>query len=165
MAWTFISTASDICQNLGYHSLRLGGNKDGSLQAAEESLFWAVYTFDKALSLRLGRSSRIRDVDITLPCNPNEPRALKVARIQGKVYDQLYSPLGLSQPDIERTFVAGVLAGELRELIHETRIESLVCVHPPNPHHDLLTEAYWALLERPVIMKQIQCEHCTYNST
>ncbi|KAI1459923.1 hypothetical protein F4805DRAFT_465878 [Annulohypoxylon moriforme] len=122
MAWTFISTASDLCQRLGYHRFPSKG-VDPSLRAAQERLFWTIYKFERGLSLRYGRPSSIRDVEITLPINPNELRTTKVARIQGKVYDELYSPVGLSRPDDERSRIAVILAAELREIISLARAE------------------------------------------
>jgi len=127
MAWTFISAASSLCQTLGYHRLYPPKENDRPLRAAQERLFWTVYKLEKGLSLRLGRSSKIRDDEITLPFDPNEPRSNRLGRIQGKIYDQLYSPVGLSQPDDERGHIAEELAGELRELINETHVEILVC--------------------------------------
>ncbi len=42
--------------------------------------------------------------------------------IQGKIYDQLYSPAGLARLDIERGVIAQTLASELREMIDENKI-------------------------------------------
>lgn len=67
------------------------------------ALFWYVYITDKTVSLRLGRAATIQDYDISLPV-PEEsavfPRSyipflsywIEVARIQGQVAEQLYSP-------------------------------------------------------------------------
>ncbi|KAI1378884.1 hypothetical protein F4677DRAFT_443364 [Hypoxylon crocopeplum] len=122
MGWTFISAASDLCQRLGYHRPRPRESAQ-PLRAAQERLFWTVYRFDKGLSLRLGRLSNISDAEIMLSIDPDELRSTRVGRIQGKVYDQLYSPAGLSRPDTERGYLAEILAGELRELINETHDE------------------------------------------
>jgi hypothetical protein len=88
---------------------------------------------DKALSLRFGRSSNIRDFDITLPREPDEPLTTRLARLQGKVYDQLYSPPGLSMPDDIRSQTAEGLAAESRELLHETHVEVFVSLLPLEP--------------------------------
>lgn len=127
VAWKFISAASDICQTLGYHRRRPQYGNDQPLRAAQERLFWTVYAIEKGLSLRLGRSSNIRDAEITLPFDPDGPRSTKLGRINGMVYDQLYSPAGLSRPDDERSYVAEALAGDLRKLINETHTEISVC--------------------------------------
>lgn len=125
MAWNCISAASNLCQTLGYHHRRKG--VEDSLQAAQERLFWTVYKLDKALALRFGRSSNIRDADIMLPYEPNETRQRRLARLQGKVHEQLFSPASLSQlDDAERGRLAETLAEESRELINETHVEILV---------------------------------------
>ncbi|KAE8451664.1 hypothetical protein EG329_003121 [Mollisiaceae sp. DMI_Dod_QoI] len=121
-AWTFISTAANFCQTLGYHRSHPPRGDNDSLLATQRRLFWTVYKVEKGLSLRLGRSSTIRDVDITLPIDQTRPTRL--GRIQGQVYDQLYSPAGLSQPyNAERGRMAEALAKELRDVIKETRSE------------------------------------------
>ncbi|KAI0127176.1 hypothetical protein BJ170DRAFT_624479 [Xylariales sp. AK1849] len=97
MAWIFISAASTYCQILGYHQLRSAENSDPLLSIAQECLFWSVYKFEKNLSLRLSRASNIRDSDITLPLDSDAARPARVASIQGKVYDQLYSPMKSSR--------------------------------------------------------------------
>lgn len=129
MAWTFSSAASDLCHLLGYHRLRSSNRDHQQLQVAQENLFWTVHRIEKGLSLRLGRSSNIRHADITLPINPDEPWSTRHARIQGKVFDQLYSQAGLSCSDHERGLAAQALAEESRALINETRAEIMVNLH------------------------------------
>lgn len=77
---------------------------------------------EKGLSLRLGRASHLRDEDITLACE-SDSRDVRAARIQGKVYDQLYSPGGLSRTHNERVVIAQSLVEELRSLIDEADAE------------------------------------------
>ncbi|KAE9369112.1 hypothetical protein N431DRAFT_485113 [Stipitochalara longipes BDJ] len=107
MAWTFIS--GERCLPTIY----------------SRKFIWVVHKLEKGLSLRLGRSSNIRDIDITLQFDRDVPRPTRLAKIQGNVYDQLYSPAGLSRPEVERGYMAESLAGELRELINETQLEVL----------------------------------------
>lgn len=82
-----------------------------------------VFLLDKSLSLRLGRPSNLRDAEVTtpLPSNPNIRRCSQTSRIQGRIYDQLYGPVGLAGFDGERGAAAQVLAAELREIINQTR--------------------------------------------
>lgn len=76
---------------------------------------------EKGLSLRLGRSSNIRDIDITLPFDREGELHSKLGRIQGKVWDELYSPTSLAQVDtLVRAQTAERLADELLELISKT---------------------------------------------
>jgi hypothetical protein len=147
MAWPLISTASELCQTLGYHRLPsfsddANHNQPPSQTAAQQQqqnqhhqqqqLFWAVYKLEKALSLRHGRPSRLHDSDITLPAAPNDPHPVRFARIQGRVYDQLYSPAGFlsPRPEGERRVLAGKLAREMRGLVEETRAEAVVSSIP-----------------------------------
>ncbi|KAJ3459334.1 hypothetical protein MRS44_015407 [Fusarium solani] len=81
-AWTLLSNALSLCQTLGYHRLCNSRRGTGAAQDAQKQLFWAVFGYESGLSLRLGRSSGIRDGDIVTPINPNEPRFIKVARVQ-----------------------------------------------------------------------------------
>ncbi|KAJ3548208.1 hypothetical protein NM208_g1130 [Fusarium decemcellulare] len=122
-AWTLISTALNMCQTLGYHRLGLSRGDGGAMQATQEQLFWAVFTFENGLSMRLGRYSGIRDTDMVLSIDPNEPRVTKVSRIQRKVYDQLYSPAGLSTSTEKRAQLAHGLSVELQTLIDQTHDE------------------------------------------
>lgn len=111
------------CQTLGYHRADRysGGDKDIQTQ-----LFWAVYTYENSLSLRLGRCSGIRDSDITLPIEPNQHRAIRLGRIQGKVYNQLYSPAGLASTDDARGEAAQVLAQQVQAIIDESQADVAV---------------------------------------
>jgi hypothetical protein len=121
--------AASMCQTLKLHSYNASTHDAFAIQATQRRLFWTVYRFEKGLALRLGRSSNIRDSDITLPLDPNEPRQIKLGRIQGKAYDELYSPAGLLKQNNERGDSAAELAGQLRTLIDETRAELYVRVH------------------------------------
>ncbi|RFU31755.1 hypothetical protein B7463_g4585, partial [Scytalidium lignicola] len=124
LAWSFISNASNLCQTLGYHLARPTREVDRLSRAAEARLFWTIYRMEKGLSLRLGRSSNIRDIDVTLPFDREEERHSRLGRIQGKVWDQLYSPTSLAQVDGHvRGQLAEGLAKELRELIGKIHSE------------------------------------------
>ncbi|KZL68094.1 fungal specific transcription factor, partial [Colletotrichum incanum] len=122
-AWSFISTALNHCQTLGYHRLdpqpKGHGNEQGNM---EISLFWAVFKFEKGLALRLGRPSGIRDAEITLLAKPDEHRTIRIARIQGQIYDQLYSPAGLPTLE-ERKAQAMQFADEVRDILTQIKSE------------------------------------------
>lgn len=70
----------------------------------------------------------MRDAEITLHVGPDEPRTTRHARLQGLVYDRLYSPAGLSAPEEQRSLTVATVAEELRELISDTHVEIFVCV-------------------------------------
>ncbi|KAF4473093.1 hypothetical protein FALBO_19 [Fusarium albosuccineum] len=128
---------------LGYHRLGLSRGDGGAMQATQEQLFWAVFTFENGLSMRLGRYSGIRDTDMVLSIDPNEPHVTKVSRIQRKVYDQLYSPAGLSTSTEKRTQLAHGLSVELQTLIDQTHDEiSDATSHGADPDRDPLRLMY-----------------------
>jgi len=96
-----------------------------STQQDKMGLFWSIYCLDKALSLRLGRSSAIQDYDISLPMNFEASNVahpwktihklwIRLASIQGKVYEFLYSPAALAQPEEDRVSHARQLAEEMQ---------------------------------------------------
>lgn len=87
---------------------------------------------EKGISLRLGRSSNMRDAEITLPLDLDDSRATRHGRIQGQTYDRLYSPTGLSLSEEDRSHVVEAMAKELRELIDEVHVEIRVCMHRPH---------------------------------
>lgn len=128
MAWTFMNTASNLCQTLRYHQPWSQRQGEDLLRGARESLFWTVHRLSKALSLRLGRPCGIQDYEITLERNTAESSAIKLAIIHGKVYDQLYGSLGLSRQSNERTKAADECVKELRAMIDETQLEILVSI-------------------------------------
>ncbi|RGP67108.1 hypothetical protein FSPOR_6164 [Fusarium sporotrichioides] len=119
-AWTLISNAMALCQTLGYH--RLDGYSGGDKET-QTRLFWAVYSYENGLSLRLGRYSGIRDSDITLVIEPSHHIAIRFGRIQGRIYSQLYSPEGLASTDDVRAEAAGILAQEIQSIIDETHAD------------------------------------------
>ncbi|KAM0259266.1 hypothetical protein ACHAPA_010833 [Fusarium lateritium] len=130
LCWTLSSKASELSQTLGYH--RIPSTKKGVV--AEEKrhgqlLFWFTYFIDKSLSLRLGRASAIQDWDITTPMI-SEPGTsslidvsitmwIKTARCQGKIYESLYSPHSITQPDHVRESRVQAISNDLYELARE----------------------------------------------
>lgn len=128
-AATFISSAARACIALGYHRAGKPGGRgqDDAARRERESLFWSVYTLDKGLSLQLDQPPNIRDADITLSFDAeSQPHNVRLARIQGQVYEQLYSSTGLDRPAGERARDAEMLATRLRELIQEIHSEMQV---------------------------------------
>jgi hypothetical protein len=100
------------------------------IKAVKIKLFWLLYVQEKALSLRLGRSSTIRDSDITIPVPYVDSlseityfsqldRMKDLAHLQGKIYDQLYSSGALAQPQDVRSTRARSLVAELE--VHKSR--------------------------------------------
>ncbi|KAL6415588.1 putative C6 transcription factor [Ilyonectria robusta] len=128
-AWTFITTASRICQTLGiYSTIPPLSATTPEKRNWQERVFWCVYITEKMLSLRLGRTSTIRDEDITLPMpGPDQttdtilcsilPNWIRLSTLQGRVYDEIYSSRALLQPEHIRTSRARALAKELKTIM------------------------------------------------
>ncbi|KAE8142333.1 hypothetical protein BDV38DRAFT_268035 [Aspergillus pseudotamarii] len=125
-AWTCITRASLMSQALGLHSSHIMAAEPTEGVQGKVRLFWAIYVLEKSLSLRLGRSSTIRDQDITVPrllmdCKMTSlvynrmPDWIDVANLHGRVYDNLYSPNALEQPFSDRVSCANALASELEQ--------------------------------------------------
>jgi hypothetical protein len=91
-------------------------------------LFWLLYVLDRGLCLRIGRAPVIQDYDIAVPLpsrgNNDTDRAGKdlvrfwigLSEVQGRVYEDLYSPRALRQPRASRAQQAEALAVELRKI-------------------------------------------------
>ncbi|KAL2839473.1 hypothetical protein BJX68DRAFT_198610 [Aspergillus pseudodeflectus] len=138
-AWTFISRASLMCQALGFHSSHsLATERPGVVQH-KMHLFWVVYVLEKAVALRLGRPSTIRDQDITVSrlaldrkmaslAYNRLPDWIDVAALYGRLYDDLYCPKALAQPYSIRAARTVALASEFERMI-AARSE---CYNQPN---------------------------------
>ncbi|RHZ43307.1 putative C6 transcription factor [Aspergillus thermomutatus] len=127
-AWTFISRASLMCLALGLHSSHAMVTEQENAVQRKMCLFWAVYALEKAVALRLGRPSTIRDQDITIPrltldrkmtslAYNRLPDWIDVASLYGRLYDSLYSPTALTQPSSVRVSRTSALASELERMI------------------------------------------------
>lgn len=111
MAWTLNSSAAQLCQTGGFH--RVDPKADPDAFNVKATLFWHVYSIDKALCLRLGRAAIIQDWDISIPFRFNYDGLvgtevsgvptmwLKTGTLQGQIYEQLFvASLNLnSKPD------------------------------------------------------------------
>ncbi|KAM0328786.1 hypothetical protein ACHAQA_005200 [Verticillium albo-atrum] len=119
--------ASELCQTLGYHRASSMKNDTPDERDFKVFVFWSVYFIDKSLSLRLGRASTIPDWDITVTAPANDKPDKKAlisyfclwitaARCQGNIYEKLYSPDAIKQPDEVRLARVQNLVAELEEL-------------------------------------------------
>ncbi|KAF4845463.1 putative transcriptional regulatory protein [Colletotrichum siamense] len=134
MAWTYISTASRMSQAMGLH--RIASQQDHSFDSEtrqKSKLFWAMFILEKNLSLQLGRSSTLRDHDITVPLRAIKmgyqiggslgvlsPKWLRISQIEGRVYDEIYSPEALHQGSNTRNSRARGLITDMKEIINDT---------------------------------------------
>ncbi|GCB23320.1 putative transcriptional regulatory protein YJL206C [Aspergillus awamori] len=126
-AWTFISRASLMCLALGMHSSYSMVTEQENAMQRKMYLFWAVYALEKAVALRLGMPSTIRDQDITIPrltldrkmtslAYSRLPDWIDFASLCGRLYDSLYSPTALTRPVSVRVSRTSALASELEPL-------------------------------------------------
>ncbi|KAL2831518.1 hypothetical protein BDW59DRAFT_182171 [Aspergillus cavernicola] len=131
-AWNFINSASLMIQALGLQHNVPVGIEGPEEKAQRRDLFWIIYMTEKMLSLRLGRPSTFRDQDITLT-RPGMQRPsgsflaelapgwINMASIQGRIYDDVYSPGALMQPLHIRIYRARALAAELKTAMQHTQ--------------------------------------------
>ncbi|KAI9170569.1 fungal specific transcription factor [Paramyrothecium foliicola] len=123
-AWRFIVSASHMAQAMGFHrevALKKEATEDKERRVR---LFWLILFVEKPLSLRLGQASTIREGDVGLarvglgnngPCSvPILPKWIEYAFTVGKIYDDIFSPGSLRQPESLRVVRARALAKELQ---------------------------------------------------
>ncbi|KAI1747205.1 hypothetical protein F4782DRAFT_447735 [Xylaria castorea] len=131
VAWILVSRAAHMCRTLGYHQIHSMEDDKPQTKADKSLLFWCTYMLDKALSLRLGRASVLQDYDISLPHVTPDAKAaypgkevitlwIQHARVLGRIYERLYSPGALRQPESARIEQVGVLAAEQQRLMAST---------------------------------------------
>lgn len=124
LCWSLISTAADLCQNLGYHRINTMTKDTPEVRNSKIHVFWMIYVFDKTLSLRMGRASVIQDWDISLPfILPGDERGpeggqmlaywVKVARVQGQTYEKLFCPAAFLKSPEDRARTAAELVNDL----------------------------------------------------
>ncbi|KAK1148556.1 hypothetical protein N8T08_009562 [Aspergillus melleus] len=124
LAYILVGAASQSVRSLGYHTRSVGADPSTCAPNNKGLLFWTVYFFEKFLSLRNGQSSSILDGDITIPI-PTETQScdlclvgyyrqmVNLARIAGKIYEELYCAGSLLLPADVRRRRADALAKEL----------------------------------------------------
>ncbi|KAI8716839.1 Fungal-trans domain-containing protein [Fusarium sp. LHS14.1] len=113
------------CLVLGYHREHRVSRLPSAEASSVRRLFWHIYIADKNLSSRLGRTSIIQDLDVDTGLNAvsDEPGRtpwdqafvsfVEFARIQGKIYDSLYSPAAKKSQPESRVVVAFDLESQL----------------------------------------------------
>lgn len=134
-----------MCRTLGLHqaapegrgpadaianAVSEGGGKEGETDS--RLLFWCTYMLDKGLSLRMGRASTLQDYDISQtvaaewalgPFPTSEVLNLWIghARNQGRIYERLYSPAALAQPEYRRVEEVKTITAEIKHMLAEAR--------------------------------------------
>ncbi|EWG53368.1 hypothetical protein FVEG_17102 [Fusarium verticillioides 7600] len=127
MSWNTLAAAVQMCQTLGFTRENLPKPESGEAKQRRAKLIFYIHLCDKMLALRLSRPVLIRDGEITINFEALEkdrgdgptPIIAKWAwfcSLQGRIYDILYSPGSLLQPDVERETNARRLAAEMEQL-------------------------------------------------
>jgi hypothetical protein len=141
VSWKLKSVALTLAQTLGWHRAQSVKDDDKETRVRKEKMFYFLYVLDKGLSLRLGRASFFQDYDIDLPypelgddalgraCTEEYRLFIQVSRVQGLVYEQLYSPGALREDAETRIHRAQILVDQLNGL-RERNLN--VSVSPPN---------------------------------
>ncbi|KAK6064069.1 fungal specific transcription factor domain protein [Seiridium cupressi] len=132
LAWKMSNVAAQMCQTLGYHQMPPLSDVSGDTTDYERrtDTFRYTYKLNKALALRLGRVSAFQDYDISVPlfsvdnCGGNLWRRVIAARVQhakvqGEIYDQLYSSKALREPPGQRTQCAMALAESIKAMVRD----------------------------------------------
>lgn len=137
LAWIMVSNAAELSQNLGYHRFETMKHETKQEQRSKMYIFWTICMFEKQLSLRLGRASRIQDWDVSLPLlamrevSPNGFEGnvmliywVKVAKVSGQIYEKLFSPAAFRKPFEERSRTAAALIKAMNQAWSERGQES-----------------------------------------
>ncbi|KAJ0418976.1 hypothetical protein BJY00DRAFT_172326 [Aspergillus carlsbadensis] len=124
---TVIGAAARHCIVLGYHRAATYRDQKPDMAHNINRIFWSVYLVDKNMSLLLGRAPCIQDYDVDAPhpaCSEDitvrpwdECLVLWVTlgRLQGQVYDRVYSAAALKFPQEVRNQNIQILAEELHQ--------------------------------------------------
>ncbi|KAK6331906.1 hypothetical protein TWF718_002444 [Orbilia javanica] len=133
LAWTLCSAAARHVFTLGYHRERSLKSDPPDVADEKRHLFWSLYGVDKNLSLTLGRASNFQDYDIDTeyfsvsksegiaPWDHASIAFISLGRLQGMVYDQLYSATALKKSQAERHALISNLDEQLRPWLERWR--------------------------------------------
>lgn len=124
------------------HAISLGLHRKSSYaglseQEADERcrFFWSIYNHDKSVSLTLGQPSILQDHDIDVEVYRPSPNIAfapydranaafhRFARIEGMIYNRLYSASALKKSNEERLAIAGELSQTLEDWWHHDFIQ------------------------------------------
>lgn len=129
-AWAIVSYASRMCLDNGFNRLKDTPGDQRELNR-KKICFWFCYAFDKALSLNFGRTPNFSDFDISVTyprmSSPDLQGLIEswfdICKIQGRIYEKLYSAQGQqSRPEV-RVEHAKVLASELHQMRNRLMVD------------------------------------------
>ncbi|KAL2847210.1 fungal-specific transcription factor domain-containing protein [Aspergillus pseudoustus] len=154
--WKLVSAAITHCQSLEYH--REATYRGLPSQKAEQirRLFWTVYTFDKNMSLVLGRASFMQcvDIDAQYPTVSADPSlrawdesfimGIRLAEGQGRIFGGLYSPRTMIKDRSGREQLISELAGAMETWYLELKQINAEGVNGPEVYS--LSRGNWEIL-------------------
>lgn len=127
LTWTLSCTAARQVLSLGYHRRASLVKDSHELAEDKRQVFWTIYMVDKNLSLNLGYASIIQDYDIDAeyfkvsqdpgiaPWDAAALAMVDIARLQGLIYERLYSRQALDVSNQTKSQIVDDLALRLRE--------------------------------------------------
>jgi hypothetical protein len=131
LARTLVNAGLSHCQMLGYHREITYQKDQSGFAENKRRLFWTLYVCDKTNSIHLGNASRMQDfeVDAQYPRIPDDVAekpwmelfhlVIRLAKIQGLIFDKLYSVAGLQAPAMERRQWIDTLVANAHQWRHD----------------------------------------------
>ncbi|KAG9500269.1 hypothetical protein J7337_008743 [Fusarium musae] len=131
LARSLVNAGLSHCQMMGYHREVTYQKDQSGFADNKRRLFWTLYVFDKTNSLHFGNASRIQDfeVDAHYPTIQDDPAekpwtelfilAVRLAKIQGLIFDKLYSVAGLQSPAVDRRQWIDALVTDMHQWRYE----------------------------------------------
>nr|RBQ94257.1 hypothetical protein FVER53263_02401 [Fusarium verticillioides] len=131
LARSLVNAGLSHCQMMGYHREVTYQKDQSGFADNKRRLFWTLYVFDKTNSLHFGNASRIQDfeVDAHYPTIQDDPAekpwtelfilAVRLAKIQGLIFDKLYSVAGLQSPAVDRRQWIDTLVTDMQQWRYE----------------------------------------------
>jgi hypothetical protein len=132
---------------LGYHRETTHQKDQSGYSENKRRLFWMLYVYEKSASLLLGHASKVQDLDIDArhPTPSSDPAqrpwdqlmglAIRLARIQGQTYDNLYSAAALTAQPAERKRWIDTLSAEANRWRGDFDLVRITLKELMMPHH------------------------------
>ncbi|KAF4988141.1 hypothetical protein FDECE_15171, partial [Fusarium decemcellulare] len=156
LSCTLLATAASHCRMLGYCQEATYGKHQGYRADQMRRVFWSIYMVDKNISLLQGRPSYLQDseVDTWHPRISPDPTVkpwdelliigIKLAKLQGQVYDQLYSATARHAPLAQKTKVIDQLSADLQSW--HTELGEIDSSHLKHPQVFELSKKSWDVM-------------------
>ncbi|KAE8377112.1 hypothetical protein BDV26DRAFT_264430 [Aspergillus bertholletiae] len=153
---TFIAAAASHCQMLGYHREIMYRSDNTGTSENMRRIFWTTYVFEKHMSLYFGRASSMQDFDIDAqypavstdlavkPWDESFVMGIRLAKIQGEIYDRLYSAEASKISHPERMRRVHGLAVDIQDWY--TEFKEIDASKVNNPHIFKITRDSWDIL-------------------